>query len=108
MTNTVAQPQPRTALTIYMAIAQLIALSTLLIWLIIIGTALLFFDSKPRAGDAFTIVVACLYPIYPVGLSIVAWIAYAQRRNIAAAILIGLAAVPVMCICLSMLSSIAL
>ncbi|HJS17446.1 MAG TPA: hypothetical protein VJ785_01770 [Anaerolineales bacterium] len=90
----VEQPKRRTGLLIWMVVSQLLAVASLLIWLLIAGLSVMAFDqgSTPEAW-AFVITVWS-YPIIPIVLVIAAWIAFARRRNTTAAVLSGLSFAP--------------
>ena len=92
------QPK-RTGLLIWMILSQLLAVGSLAIWLLIAGLSVMAFDSGVTA-EAWAVVIAVWsYPILPIGLAIVAWIAYARRRNVLAAVMSGLSfAPPFLCI----------
>jgi len=93
-------PQPkRTGLLIWMILSQLLAVLSLVPWLLMAGLSVMAFDSGVTA-EAWAIVIAVWsYPILPIGLAIVAWIAYARRRNVLAAVISGLSfAPPFLCI----------
>lgn len=98
MTENAVHPKPRTGLVIWMVISQLLAVGSLMIWLMMAGLSVMAFDqgSTPEAW-AFVIAVWS-YPIIPLTLVIGAWIAFARRKNAAAAILSGLSfAPPILC-----------
>jgi len=82
-----------------MILSQLLAVLSLVPWLLMAGFSFMAFDSGVTA-EAWTIVIAVWsYPILPILLVIAAWIAYARRRNILAAILSGFSfAPPLLCI----------
>jgi hypothetical protein len=94
MTETSSQPQKRTGLLIWMIVSQLLALGSLVIWLLMAGLSVMAFDSGVSA-EAWTIVIAVWsYPIIPLGLVITAWIAYARCKNVLAGVLSGLSFAP--------------
>ncbi|MBK9924062.1 MAG: hypothetical protein IPP66_02115 [Anaerolineales bacterium] len=88
-------PQPkRTGLIIWMIVSQILALGSLLIWVVMAGLSVMAFDSgeSPQAW-AFVIAVWS-YPIIPLVLVIIAWIAFAKRKNVLAGVLSGLSFAP--------------
>ncbi len=93
--STVEQTSEQTAtsrrgLLIWLITSQLMAVASLLIWLVVAGLSVMAFDSgeSPQAW-AFVITVWS-YPIVPFALAIGAWIAYARKKNKLSAILSGL------------------
>ncbi len=82
--------KPRTGLLIWLIVSQLLAVASLLFWLVIAGLSVMAFDSgeSPQAW-AFVIGVWS-YPIFPLVMAIGAWIAFAKRKNTLSAILSGL------------------
>jgi hypothetical protein len=99
MTETTAPPPKRTGLLIWMILSQLLALGSLVPWLLMAGLSVMAFDqgSSPEAW-AFVIAVWS-YPILPIILVIAAWIAFSRRKNVLAAVLSGFSfAPPLLCI----------
>jgi hypothetical protein len=97
---TSAAPQPKKiGLLIWMIFSQLLAVLSLVLWLLMAGLSVMAFGSGVTA-EAWAVVIAVwLYPIIPLFLIIAAWIAYARRTNILAAMLSGLSfAPPMLCI----------
>ena len=91
----ISAPQPkRTGLLIWMILSQLLALGSLVIWLLVAGLSVMAFDSG-STPQAWTFVIAVWsYPLIPIILVIIAWIAYAKRRNVLAGVLSGLSFTP--------------
>ncbi len=97
MTAITQTTKPRKGLLIWLIISQVLAVASLLFWLVVAGLSVMAFDSgeSPQAW-AFVITVWS-YPIFPIVMAIGAWIAYARRKNILSAILTSLTfAVPVL------------
>ncbi len=89
-----AQPKSRWPMLIWMIVAQLLAAGSLVIWALAAGLSVMAFDSG-STSEAWRVVIAVwAYPLVPLVLSIGAWIAFALRRHILAAILITLAFLP--------------
>jgi hypothetical protein len=108
MTET-ATPQPkRTGLLIWMIVSQILAVLSLMPWLLMAGLSVMAFD-EGVSTEAWTIVITVwLYPLIPLLLVIAAWIAFARRKNILAAILSGLSfAPPFLCILLIWIANMA-
>ena len=107
MTSTEPITKPRKGLLIWLIVSQGLALVSLLLWLMMAGLSVMAFDSgeSPQAW-AFVITVWS-YPIFPILMTIGAWIAYARRKNVLAAILSGLTiAAPILLMTLLAISSI--
>ena len=93
MSEIEVQPK-RTSLLIWMIVSQLLAVASLFIWVVMAGLSVMAFDAgETPAAWAFVITIWS-YPIFPLGLSIGAWVAYACRKNKLAAILSGLSFAP--------------
>jgi len=94
MTET-PSPQPkRTGLLIWMILSQVLTLGSLGIWLLVAGLSVMAFDSG-ESREAWTFVIAVWsYPIIPLILVIIAWIAFAKRKNVLAGVLSGLSFTP--------------
>ncbi len=94
MITSLEVPKSRTGLLIWMIVSQLLMVASLLFWLIVAGLSVMAFDSG-ATPEAWTIVIAVWsYPIIPLIMVIAAWIAYARRKNVLAAILSGLSFAP--------------
>jgi len=84
----------RTGLIIWMIISQILMVLSLGIWLLVAGLSFMAFDSGVSTEAWTIVIVVWSYPIIPIVLVIAAWIAFARRRNWAAAILSGLSFAP--------------
>ena len=94
MTEITTPPPKRTGLLIWMILSQLLALGSLVVWLVAAGLSVMAFDSG-ESLQAWTLVIAVWsYPIIPLLLVVASWIAYAKRRNLLAGVLSGLSFVP--------------
>jgi hypothetical protein len=92
--ETTTAPPKRTGLLIWMIVSQILTLGSLLIWLLMAGLSVMAFDSGVST-EAWTFVIAVWsYPIILLILVIIAWIAYAKRRNVLAGVLSGLSFTP--------------
>lgn len=101
MTETIdTLPQPkRTGLLIWMIVSQILAVGSLIPWLLMAGFSVMAFDSGVTAEAWTFVIIVWSYPLIPIVLVIAAWIAYARRKNIAAAVLSGVSfAPPFLCI----------
>ena len=86
--------KPRTGLVIWMIVSQILALLSLIIWLLVAGLSVMAFDSGVSAEAWTFVIVVWSYPLIPLVLVIGSWIAFARRRNRLAAVLSGLSFAP--------------
>jgi len=99
MTEETPQSPKRTGLLIWMILSQLLAVASLLIWLLMAGLSVMAFDSGVSTEAWTFVLIVWSYPIFPLVISVGAWIAYKKQRNTLAAVLSGLSfAPPVLCI----------
>ncbi|HSL28603.1 MAG TPA: hypothetical protein VK900_05335 [Anaerolineales bacterium] len=90
------KPASRKPILIWLIVSQLLALTSLVFWLLVAGLSVMAFDSGVTA-DAWTFVIAVWsYPVWPVGFAIAAWIAYARNRDKLAGVLTTLTFLPVL------------
>lgn len=74
-------PASRRPILTWLIISQLLALVSLVFWLLIAGLSVMAFDSGVTA-EAWTIVITVWsYPIWPIVFTIAAWIAYARKKD---------------------------
>ncbi|NJC96514.1 MAG: hypothetical protein C3F07_07865 [Anaerolineales bacterium] len=93
----------RTPVLIWLIVSQLLALGSLLFWLVMAGLSVMAFDSG-ESPEAWAFVIAVWsYPIWPLGCSIAAWIAYARKKDRLAGILTTLTFLPVLILLLVIL-----
>jgi hypothetical protein len=86
----------RKAILIWLIISQLLALASLVFWLLMAGLSVMAFDSGVTA-EAWTFVIAVWsYPLWPLAFAIAAWIAYARRKDRLAGVLTTLTFLPVL------------
>lgn len=80
-------PTGRRRTLIWLIVSQLLALGSLLIWLLVAGLSVMAFDqgSTPEAW-AFVIAV-WFYPVIPLALAVGAWIAFRFHRYVLANVL---------------------
>ena len=93
MTESTTTPK-RTGLVIWLIISQLLAVGTLLIWLVAAGFAVMAFDGGETTEAWIFVIAVWSYPILPLAMVIGAWIAFAKRKNKVAAVLSGLSFAP--------------
>ena len=77
-------------LLIWLIVSQILAVASLLFWLLVAATSVMAFDSGQTPQAWAFVITVWSYPIFPIAMAIGAWIAYARRKNILAAILSGL------------------
>ena len=86
----------RKPILFWLVVSQLLALGSLVIWLIVAGLSVMAFDSGVTT-EAWTFVIAVWsYPIWPLGFAIAAWIAYARKNDRLAGILTTLTFLPIL------------
>lgn len=100
MTET-TQPK-RTGLVIWMIVSQLLMLGSLVFWLVMAGLSVMAFDSGVTTEAWTFVLLVWAYPIIPLILVIAAWIAFAKRKNVLAAVLSGLTFAPIALLLLAM------
>ena len=81
MTKPATSPKRRTALLIWLIISQLLAVGTLVLWLVVAGLSVMAFDSGVTTEAWTFVIVVWSYPIFPIAMAIAAWIAFAFRKN---------------------------
>ena len=86
----------RKPILIWLIASQILALLSLIVWLVMAGLSVMAFDAGVTQ-EAWNFVIAVWsYPIWPIGFAIAAWIAYARRKDRLAAILTTLTFLPVL------------
>lgn len=84
----------RTGLVLWLIVSQILAVASLFIWVLMAGLSVMAFDSGVTQ-EAWNVVIAVwLYPIFPLVMIIMAWIAFIKRKNRLAAITSGLSFAP--------------
>ena len=87
----------RRGLLIWLIASQLMAVASLLLWLVVAATSVMAFDSGESPQAWALVITVWSYPIFPIAMAIGAWIAYARRKNVLSAIFSGLTfALPVL------------
>lgn len=94
MTEIAAQPKCRTGLLAWLILSQLLALGSLLIWLVMAGLSVMAFDAGESPEAWAFVLTVWAYPLFPLVMALGAWIAFARHRNRLAAVLSGLAFAP--------------
>jgi hypothetical protein len=85
--NVEIRPFSRKPILIWLIVSQLLALLSLIFWMLIAGLSVMTFDSGVTP-EAWTFVITVWsYPIWPLVLAIASWIAYARKKDKLAGIL---------------------
>jgi hypothetical protein len=84
----------RTGLVLWLIASQLLALASLVIWALMAGLSVMAFDAGVTTEAWAFVLTVWAYPIFPLVMIIGAWIAFARRRNVLAAVLSGLSFAP--------------
>jgi len=86
----------RKPILIWLIVSQVLALASLVVWLLMAGLSVMAFDSGVTQ-EAWNFVIAVwAYPIWPIVFTIAAWIAYARKKDRLAAVLTTLTFLPVL------------
>ena len=86
----------RKPILIWLIASQVLALLSLVFWLVMAGLSVMAFDSGVTR-EAWSFVIAVWsYPIWPLGFAIAAWIAYARKKDRLAGVLTTLTFLPVL------------
>lgn len=100
--ETSLKPVSRRPILIWLIVSQLLAVASLLFWLVMAGLSVMAFDSGVST-EAWTFVIAVWsYPIWPIGFAIAAWIAYARKKDRLAGILTTITFLPILLLLLVM------
>ena len=87
MTELIEKPKRRTGLLIWLIVSQFLAVASLIFaFYIVIGYGM----ADQGQGVPPQYWIAFCYPIFPLTMSIGAWMAFVRRKNILAAVLSGL------------------
>ena len=86
----------RKPILIWLVASQLLALASLVFWLLIAGLSVMAFDSGVTAEAWAFVIAVWSYPIWPLVFAIAAWIAYARRKDRLAGVLTTLTFLPVL------------
>ena len=86
----------RKPILIWLVASQLLALASLVFWLLIAGLSVMAFDSGVTAGAWAFVIAVWSYPLWPIVFAIAAWIAYARKRDRLAGVLTTLTFLPML------------
>ena len=86
----------RRPILIWLIISQVLALASLVVWLLMAGLSVMAFDSGVTQ-EAWNFVIAVwLYPIWPILFAIASWVAYWRRRDKLAGVLTTFTFLPIL------------
>jgi hypothetical protein len=94
MSETPETPRRRTGWLIWLLGSQLLALGSLLIRALMAGLSVMAFDEGVSTEARTIVITVWSHPVFPLVMVIAAWIAFARRRNMLAAVLSGLSFAP--------------
>ncbi len=95
MTELAGPPKRRTALLIWLIVSQLLAVGSLVFWLVAAGLSVMAFDEGDSPEARRFVIAVWSYPLFPLLMAIGAWVAFAFRKNRLAAVLTSLTFAPV-------------
>jgi hypothetical protein len=90
------KPAARRPILIWLIISQLLALASLVFWLLIAGLSVMAFDSGATPEAWTFVIVVWSYPIWPILFTIAAWIAYARKKDRLAGVFTTLTFLPML------------
>jgi hypothetical protein len=86
----------RKPVLIWLVASQLLALASLVFWLLIAGLSVMAFDAGVTAEAWVFVIAVWSYPVWPVVFAIAAWIAYARKKDKLAGVLSTFTFLPVL------------
>jgi len=90
------KPNSRRPILIWLITSQLLALVSLVFWLLVAGLSVMAFDSGVNAEAWTFVIIVWSYPIWPIIFTIASWIAYARKKDKLAGILTTLTFLPML------------
>jgi hypothetical protein len=95
----------RKPILIWLVASQILALLSLVFWLVMAGLSVMAFDAGVTQ-EAWNFVIAVWsYPLWPLGFAIAAWIAYARKKDRLAGVLTTLTFLPVLLLIIFLVAS---
>jgi len=88
--------QSRTLIIIWLIVSQLLALASLLFWLVMAGLSVMAFDSGVSQEAWVFVIAVWSYPIWPLVFTIASWIAFARKKDRLAGVLTTFTFLPVL------------
>jgi hypothetical protein len=98
-------PRSRTPILIWLIVSQLLALLSLVFWLLVAGLSVMAFDAGVTAEAWAFVIAVWSYPLWPLVFAIAGWIAYARRKDRLAGVLTTLTFLPVLVLILILVFS---
>jgi hypothetical protein len=75
------RPSSRKPVLIWLIVSQVLALLSLIFWLLIAGLSVMAFDSGVTPEAWAFVIAVWSYPIWPIAFAIASWIAYARKKD---------------------------
>jgi hypothetical protein len=91
-----SKPVARRPVLIWLILSQILALLSLVFWLLIAGLSVMAFDSGVTREAWTFVIVVWSYPIWPIIFTIAAWVAYARKKDKLAGVLTTLTFLPML------------
>ena len=91
-----AKPAVRRPVLIWLILSQVLALLSLVFWLVMAGLSVMAFDAGVTQEAWAFVIAVWSYPIWPLAFAIAAWIAYARKKDRLAGVLTTLTFLPVL------------
>jgi len=95
----------RTPILIWLIASQVLALVSLVFWLMAAGFSVMAFDAGVTQGASSFVIAVWAYPLWPIAFTIAAWVAYARKKDTLAAVLTTLTFLPVLVLILIIMLS---
>jgi hypothetical protein len=99
------KPVSRKPILIWLILSQVLALLSLVFWLVIAGLSVMAFDSGVSTEAWAFVIAVWSYPIWPLLFAIAAWVAYARKRDRLAGVLTTFTFLPVLVLLVILASS---
>jgi hypothetical protein len=90
---------------IWLIASQVLALASLIFWLIAAGFSVMAFDAGVTQEAWNFVIVVWAYPVWPIAFASAAWAAYARKKDKLAAVLTTLTFLPVLVVILMIMLS---
>ncbi len=103
--ETTPASRSRTPILIWLIASQVLALLSLIFWLVVAGLSVMAFDSGVSTEAWAFVIAVWSYPVWPIAFAIAAWIAYARKKDRMAGILTTLTFIPVLVLIIILWSS---
>jgi hypothetical protein len=99
------KPVSRRPILVWLIVSQLLAVASLLFWLLMAGLSVMAFDSGVSTEAWTFVILVWSYPIWPIAFAIASWIAYARKRDRLAGVLTTLTFLPILLLLVVMVVS---